>query len=98
MGFVFLSLIKYFLKNNINFDYTFIFILLFGFITSVGVFIGGLIITTFFIIGLIGIFGIPLLSLLNINFGIIFASLVPLLTSIVSSFIYFKKELIYESN
>lgn len=53
---------------------------------------GGLIITTFFIIGLIGIFGIPLLSLLNINYGVILASLVPLLTSIVSGFIYFKKE------
>ncbi|MGB9749286.1 MAG: hypothetical protein ACPLWB_00355 [Caldisericia bacterium] len=92
MGFVFSSLIKYFLQNNINLDYTFLFILLFGFITSVGIFMGGLIITTFFIIGLIGIFGIPLLSLLNINYGVILASLVPLLTSIVSGFIYFKKE------
>lgn len=92
MGFVFLSLIKYFLKNNINFDFTFVFILLFGFITSVGIFIGGLIISTFFITGLVGIFGIPLLSLLNIKYGVILASLVPLLTSIISGFIYLKKE------
>ncbi|MDI6861383.1 MAG: hypothetical protein QMD25_05155 [Caldisericia bacterium] len=92
MGFLFFSLINYLAKNNLNFDYAFIFILLFGYITSVGIFISGIIINGLFLIGLIGIFGIPIFSLININFGIIMAIFVTLLTSIYGCLIYFKKE------
>lgn len=92
MGFLFFSLINYLSKNNLNFDYTIIFILLFGYITSVGIFISGIIINGFFLIGLIGIFGIPILFLINIRAGIITTILITLLTSIYGSLIYFKKE------
>ncbi|MCX8095164.1 MAG: hypothetical protein N3D74_03115 [Caldisericia bacterium] len=91
MGFTLISLIKYLLKLNTNYDYRFIFTLLFGFTTGVGIFISGLIDTLFFIFGLFGIFGVPICSIINKNLGILVASLVPLLTSIYSGFIYFKR-------
>ncbi|MBC7194287.1 MAG: hypothetical protein H5U37_01320 [Caldisericia bacterium] len=92
MGFVIISIFNYLSKISINIESIYIFILLFGFISSVGIFISGLVISGFFLVGIIGIFGIPILSIININLSIILASLIFLFASIYSGLIYFKKE------
>jgi len=92
MGISFYSILKILIKNNINIDFSFLFLILFGYVMGVGIFISGLIENMFFIIGLIGIFGIPILTLINLKLGYLTASIVSFLCAIVGLKIYLRRE------
>ncbi|MCD6168859.1 MAG: hypothetical protein J7J33_06140 [Caldisericia bacterium] len=74
----------------VNFDYNFLFVVLLGFGISVGLFVSGLIDKGFLIIGVISTFGIPVLSLINVNLGYVMASGVSFISSIYGGYLYLK--------
>lgn len=90
---LFNSLLVYFNRNSVMVNFDFLYLLIYGYILSVAIFISGLIMNFYFILGIVGMFLIPIVSTFSINLGYILISLISLAYGLYGGYIYFKNRI-----
>ena len=86
------ALLAYFNKNSIAVDFNFLYFLIYGYILSIAIFISGLIMNFYFILGIVGMFLVPIIGPISTKLGYILVSLLALIYGLYGGFIYFKNK------
>ncbi len=86
------ALLIYFNKNSLAVDFNFLYFLIYGYIFSIAIFISGLVINFYFILGIVGMFLVPVVVLLSTKFGYILISLLALVYGLYGGYVYFKNK------
>ncbi len=86
------ALLIHFNKNSLAVDFNFLYFLIYGYILSIAIFISGLVINFYFILGIVGMFLVPIVALLSTKFGYILISLLALVYGLYGGYVYFKNK------
>jgi hypothetical protein len=84
------AMLVYFNKNLIAFDFNFLYFLIYGYILSIAIFISGLIVNFYFILGIVGMFLVPIVGPFSAKLGYILISLLALVYGLYGGYVYVK--------